>query len=1762
MRRTDLNFFQWSNALTGTSPTPFPRRPSATYQSMADSSIRQHFHLSRAVTGLTMAPMIRAAWAIVVAKYSDSTDIVYGTTLAGRNVPVYGIENMPGPTITTVPVRICVDPSQSLIDFLRSVQNQAIEMIPFEHLGLQKIKCLSSDAQAACDFHNLLVVQPPVRSDSNGILLNPGNYGSPDAHGLVDAPSNFNTYAVTIECTPTVEGLDVAATFDAHVVDEQQMQRILQQFGHVLRQLCEGDPDNTKLGDIRVLSPEDEEELLGWNSELPSEVAACVHALVEKSALRRPLAPAICSWDGDLSYKILDELSTQLADRLVPNVRPGVIVPICFDKSKWAVVAMLAVLKAGGACASLEPSHPEWRRLKVLRATAADLVVTSTAHAHLFAEKVKHIITVDQEHLPIDLETTGKHDTPGSNVLPEHPAFVVFTSGTTGNPKGILLSHSAICTSAAAHGAAMQIGPQARVLQFASYSFDVSIGDIFTTLVRGGCVCIPSEDARFSKLAASMNEMKVTHAYFTPTVLGLLKPEEVKTLRFLSVGGESVRQDNIALWAGRERVQMINIYGPAECAIWCTFKGRLMMDSDPADIGSAIGCVCWVVNPVDHHELMPIGAVGELLVEGPVLAMGYIGDQKLTDQCFVRDPAWPLLNESSRHGPFYKTGDIVRYNSEGSLVFVGRKDNQVKLRGQRIELGEIEHLLADHFQMNHVCALVPSAGAFGQQLVGVVCVQAGLASALSTAKIQIAPQDLQDLVSSRLPAIHTSLLEKLPLFMIPTTWAFVTSFPLLASGKLDRSSLSSWLSNISEDDAALIRNSTASRNPHSVTRPVTPMEGRILDLCGRVLGQPSISFGDSFLGLGGDSMSALRLMARCKAEGISVMLHDILQSKNLRQLSGHAQLTMSSSNGETTTDEAANFAFALSPIQQIHFETSPRGNNMFSQSRLLRLLLNVSLDQVAHGVKILVDRHAMLRARFHPTEPSTWVQTAVAANPDAYRVRYHEVANVEAMAQLIKSAQAGLDIRQGPVFTVDMFTVGTEHFVLFVMHHLVTDIVSWGIVLQEIEEHLLSGRISGPMPMPFRAWCKFQTEETSRISETREEMPSDTFQQDFEYWGMSNTPNIYEDATSVSVTLGHEVTAMLFASCNEALKTEPLEVMISALVHSFLTVFPDRSAVTIFNEKHGRNSQSRSVDTSRTVGWFTTLQPLSIQSQNEDINIDFVRRVKDLHQQASKNNSTHLARSHGSDAAYKVFEERTPMEIVFNFHGRGTDIGSESPCFRNVPLAEVGAAEWPWAGERMALFEISAVVEESALRVSFTFSRKMRHQSRIHAWIRESERTLGDIVQKLVQTGRTFTLNDFSLIPFTYASLDNFTIQTLPKIGISTADVEDLYPCSPVQEGILLSQAKQSEHYKVCIIFEVVVPGTKVHVQRLIQAWQRVIDFHPILRTTFLDDVSNDGRPVQLVLRQVVADTVELDCATDVETVDKLRGYATMPASANRPSHQLVICISASEKVFCRLELDHAITDGGSNLILLRDLRDTYNGVRSKALDGPRSTYKDYVSYLKRQSSQTEYWHEYLRDVEPCHFPLTPVESNAKDTLRSVSVPFHDRSLLSSVCRKHEVTESMIFMACWSLLLRAYIGSDSICFGYLVSGRDLPLDGVEDAVGPFINLLPCQARLLPTQTVMEVVKDIQSDFTQGLRYRAASMAEIQRGLGLRGQQLFNTAMSLQNRLAQDAPTHGMMNTNIISGQDPTEVSRSNCPFNDSTVSFLLCLTILPSMTLS
>ncbi|KAI9848835.1 MAG: NRPS [Sclerophora amabilis] len=1725
----------WNSYLAGLLPSHFPvlrdevEEPKQLHQININLKDVAKLQELCQIQTLTPANVFQAAWSLVLRAYIGSDDVCFGYLSSGRDAPIRGVDDAIGTFVNMLVCRLELAQPSSALQIMRQVQDDFLRGLPYQHCSLAEIQHnLHLSGQPL--FNTVMSLQNTPTGEFDGM-----NENSPISFRAV-SEYDPTEYDISVNIATTIEGVDICLRYWTSSLSDKNAANLAGTFEKAIS--CLVDSPDARVSELDLISDQDRNQIMAWNSVYPGSIESCVHELVEQKVQAQPAAQAVCSWDKNFTYLELDKLSTTLAHHLSSlGVGPEALVPMCFDKSAWTVVAMLAVLKAGGACVALDPMHPQGRREGIINDVRAKVAVVAPQHAGLLEGLVEHVVEVQQSLLDT-LPARGSANFTKPSVQPVNPAFVVFTSGSTGKPKGIVLEHRSLCTSARAHGPAMRYGPDSRILQFAAYTFDVSIGEIFTTLMHGGCICVPSEDDKMNDLAGVINRMNVNCAYLTPTVASLLQPSDVPNLKTLALGGEAVRQDNVSLWS--DKIYLINIYGPAECTIWSTGLGPLDHKTSPANIGRGLGALMWITDASNHDRLCPIGRVGELLIEGPIVAREYVNEKEKTAAAFIESPEWTKGDGVSRRRRMYKTGDLVRYNSDGTINYIGRKDNQIKLHGQRIELGEIEHHLSTHDLVRNVVVVLPKSGYCKERLVALMSLEDMASKSSDEAGVKLIGGVQNEVAGLRISAIREYLEGQVPGYMVPSTWVVVEAIPLTTSGKTNRLIMTKWAEDMNEETYHEVVDKQGWSE-----MPATVIERQLQAVWGLVLNMPvdRIRMNRSFLSLGGDSITAMQVRTQCRAQGITLTVQDILRSKTISQLA----LCAKSVSGQSSfsRDEDLDVPFDLSPIQQLYFNVAPqgpkaKGSHHFNQSFLLRLGRSIAAADLARSLEAVVRQHSMLRARFQQ-HGGRWMQLLTQEVAESYRFEVHEVAQREEMMSLVASRQSELDIESGPIFTADLFKFpGDEQVLFLVAHHLVIDLVSWRIILQDLEEILESGTLAAEKPLSFQTWSRLQAEYSQQHLTPQKVLPIEIAPADIGYWGMADRANVFGDVLKQTFTLDVEKTSSLFGICNDALHTEPVDIILSAMIQSFNRTFKRESPLAIFSEGHGREPWDANVDPSSLVGWFTTMSPLSVAAPDEaDDFVEMLRRTKDTRRRVPGNGWPYFTSRFLNSEGVQAFQDHTQMEVLFNYLGRYQQLERKNALLQIERLEDGESVRN--VGEdvqRFALFEISALVVGDRATFSFEYNKHMQSQDKILQWIKECEQSLDELVDRLGCLEPQRTLSDFPLLPLNYPGLKALDERIL-KIKLSDAtEVEDAYPCSPMQRGILLSQAQTSGTYEFQMVCEVVPKGdsVKVDIDRFRSAWQKVVDRHPVLRTIFMESVCEDGLYDQIVLKHFDARIVHVKCDDVSSFLDE---QSPINYDEARPLHRLTLCESAG-RVFCKLEISHTLIDGTSISILIRDIGLAYE---DKLPAGSGPLYSDYISHLQSlpRDEALLYWKGYLADVKPCQFPLlndVNEEATSKQ-LRSVKVNIEDVSKLHQFCQARNFTLANVFQMAWGLVLRTYTGSDQVCFGYMASGRDVPVDGIDDAVGAFINMLVCRLDVMGSVPVIQAVELMQGDFLNGLSHQHCSLAEIQHSLNLpSGQALFNTMLSLQRSMAEDALETSDILFQNAGGQDPTEYELS------------------------
>ncbi|PNS13947.1 Nonribosomal peptide synthetase 2 [Sphaceloma murrayae] len=727
----------------------------------------------------------------------------------------------------------------------------------------------------------------------------------------------------------------------------------------------------------------DLDEIWRWNALFPHASDICMHEIVSQQAKIDPESLAISSWDGDLSYGDVEDYSDRLARSLAQQgVRLHDVVGLCFEKTRWTIIAVLAAMKSGATFVMMDPTLPLSRLQNIAQQANTRLILTSQSQTSLAETIVPggDIMQVGEGLV------SGCVNILPAITLPSVPRsalmYIIFTSGSTGLPKGVKISHGTYASSASPRAKAVGYDKTWRVLDFASYAFDVSIDSMLLTLANGGCLCIPSDEDRMNDINGVIRKMRINYAGITPSVARILDLDVIASLEALGLGGEAASARDVNAWGQHTRI--VIGYGPCECTIGCTVNSSAASGNDYITIGQGNGANIWIVDPDDHNALMPMGAVGELLVEGPIVGQGYLNDPEKTALSFIEDPPWLTAGHKGhkgRAGRLYKTGDLGHYDQNGTaeIVFAGRKDTQVKLRGQRVELGEIESQLISCLPqaIDVIVEVVTTLGS-GDQSTLVAFYAPHRSGHGRDDPISLVAAD--GIHQAHMASADSHIRATLPRYMIPSAYIGINHIPVLISGKTDRKQLRHFATTV---DLRRFDKEGAT----STAEDFTDRELSIRQAWMEVLhtDASAIAKHSHFFALGGDSLTAMKLVSACRSVGLTINVATVFENPKLGDMAAAAQIwetevfqdvepfSMISKEPNDARKQAATLLeleasviediYPCTPTQESLFTFSLKSKDPYIAQRIVLIPAQIGVERWKEAWDRVVDGCSMLRTR-------------------------------------------------------------------------------------------------------------------------------------------------------------------------------------------------------------------------------------------------------------------------------------------------------------------------------------------------------------------------------------------------------------------------------------------------------------------------------------------------------------------------------------------------------------------------------------------------------------------------------------------------------------------------------------------------------------------------------------------------------------------------------------------------------------------------------
>ncbi|MEU3626770.1 non-ribosomal peptide synthetase [Amycolatopsis coloradensis] len=1621
--------------------------PEETTRALADFA-RSH--------GLTVSTIVQGAWALVLARLAGRTDVVFGTVVSGRPAEVPEVERMVGMFINTVPVRVRLDGDQPLVEMLRDLQRRQSALTEHQYLGLPEIQ---KAAGTSAVFDTIVMVENYPH----------GAAGLGDDGGVVISSVVTRTgtsYPLTMNVSPG-ERLRINVAYRPDRIGGETAAEVARQVVRVLDRVV---PDSAlPVGRLGVTSDATRVSVVErWNSTGDAVAASSVLELFRRQTGRSPEAVAVVDGARTLSYDGLDRESDRLAGHLAAiGVRRGDHVGVVLERGADLFVALLAIWKAGAAYVPVNVDYPADRIERMLADAGTSVAVCVEATRNAVPDGVEPVV--------MDAIEGARYEAPSLTVGAHDVAYVMYTSGSTGVPKGVAVPHGSVAALAGDPGWSQ--GPGDRVLLHASHAFDASLVEIWVPLVSGASVLVAEPGAVDAQRLREAIGRGVTTVHLTAGTFRVVAeeaPESFIGLREILTGGDAVPLASVArMRQACPDVRVRQLYGPTEitlCATWLVLEP-----------GAETGDVLPIGRPLAGRQayvldafLQPVAAnvTGELYLAGAGLAHGYLGANGSTSQRFVANPFAPGTR-------MYRTGDLARWTEQGELVFAGRADSQVKIRGYRVEPGEIESALAEVPFVAQAVVVAREERPGEKRLIAYVTAEAG-----------------RELDSG---AVREHLAARLPEFMVPAVVLVLDGFPLTLNGKIDRAAL----------PTPEFTGKPAGREPRTETERV---------LCGlfaEILGVDRVGADDGFFELGGDSILSMRLAARARREDLVFGAKQVFEQKTPAAIAAIAER-----GGETPADVADGVGdVAWTPVTRALLERDHHAMTRGAPAQWVTVGAPGDLSPTAltAGLGALIDAHDLLRSRVVETEgQEPRLVVADRGTVDAARLVTRveaDAADLDEIAERCAHEAAGrLDAAEGVLVQAVWVDAGPGRVGRLVVaaHHLAVDVVSWRILLPDLQqacEAAVAGRepVLDPPAVSFRRWARTLTEQaairTGELTTWTEILDGARTR----VGELDRALDTVATSGRRSWTLPRDRASVLVEKATSAFHCGVHEVLLATLAGA-VTHWRGGTSVVVDVEGHGRQPLDE-MDLSRTVGWFTDVHPLRLDVTGADpaeaiaggaAAGRLLKSVKENVRAVPDGGLGYGMLRYLNAETGRVLAALPDAEIGFNYLGR-------------FPSRLDGAAEpWQIAGtiggtaERDAplrhVVETDVVVLDSAegpeISLTLTWAERVLGEadaeSLAKAWL---ELLTGLAAHVGDDRAGGHTPSDFPLTALTQREVE--------EVEAAVPDLHDIWPLSPLQEGLLFHAADERGPDVYASLRNLALDGP-LDVDRLRASWQALLDRHPALRASFHQLES--GATVQAVAREVTVPWLETDLSHLPED-EALAEYDRLAAElqADRfdltqaPSLRLHLVRLGERRHRLAMTSHHIAADGWSLPLFIVDVVAAYEaGGDGTALPIPTS-YRDYLAWLVRQdkAAAREAWRTELAGLDEATHVVPPDSIIAPVEPDRVTFELgEERSgRLVEFTRRHGVTVNTLFQGAWSLLLARLTGRDDVVFGATVAGRPPEIPGVESAVGLFMNMLPVRARLTGAEPIVDMLTDLQERQVAMMAHQHIGLAEINQLVG-------------------------------------------------------------------
>lgn len=1651
----------------------------------------------------TVFTVLLAALDAWLSRVTGATDVVVAVPVAHRQRPE--TRALLGLFLNTVALRVRVAPTlpfRALVDAARTAALDAVahQDVPFERV----VDAVKPPVKRGDEWLRVKFAQQfDARHDS--VLPGATAVATPGP----DLAARFD-YAV--DFTDDANGIELVAAYATDCIDADTARAWLHGYAALVGAAAR-DPHQTTAvlpcdASAAARQPRD-------GRALRIEHADIVAAFVRQAAAY-PHRVALADASASLTFGELDDASNRIARALSGRgVGADAPVIVCIERSARFVVGLLGALKAGALAVLLDPAQPAAR----LAAAAADC----GARWALVADTAAWPAGIDAQ--PLDVDTLAQDATlalaAGVRVAP-HPAqgaYLIYTSGSTGTPKGVVVSHGALADYVQGMLDELAFAPDASFAMVSTVAADLGHTTLFGALCAGRTLHLLPAACAFDPdlFADEMRRRDVGVLKIVPSHLQALLdarvPADVLPRHALVTGGETLTWALVArLAALAPACRVINHYGPTEATVGAIACDTASIAADARDPASGVPLGLPLPNAralvLDAFgACVPAGATGELYLGGPGVARGYLGRPAQTAERFVPDPFTPGAR-------LYRTGDRVRLRADGRLAFLGRIDDQLKIRGYRVEPGEVS-------------AAVRAAGPVAQaETLGIE----------HDGRLRLATfVVMRDGATFDEAAVRAALAAKLPDYMVPAQFVALARLPVTANGKIDRAALR-------EQAAAPV--ATASGNA-----PQGAVETVLAEVWQAVLKAPQVGRDDNFFELGGDSILVLQVIARARKRGVRFTPKQLFDGPTVAELARIAKtedVAVAAAVAQPAAGSAAGApvtAQVLTPAQQRFFALDIPRPGHWNQSVAFDVRGPFDAGAFARAFDALLTHHDAFRQRFTRGADGTWHASDAAKPYDA--LPFVEVAardEADALARF-DALQRRLDLGRGPLACACAARLpdGSTQLCLAI-HHAIVDGVSWRILLDDLDSAYRAAcertpiRLSQP-GLRADAWA-------SRLARAATE-PASPFAAEATYWaGMAQGDDVvpdHPDATATNAdaavvvqTIDAALTRAALTDAHAAYRTQTIELLGAALALA-LAGASGAASCRVELEGHGREALFDDADASRTIGWLTSHYPVTLPVAATAR--DTLCAVKDTLRAVPHKGLGFGVLAHYGDAATRAVLAAVPRpRVTFNYLGQ---FDAPRDAMLVPRFGGTGVERDPQGplGNTLAIHAYLDTDRDGArtLKVHWVYGAPQFERTTIDACAERFAAALRELVDacasRVAHRGAGATPGDFPL-----AQAAGLTQAAIERTPLDWRTIDDVYPLSLMQQGILFHALFAPGH--ASYVNQLVATAAALDADRLVAAFEASVARHDILRTSVMPD---EAAPLQCVHRHARMPVEQLDWRTRGDTLDadfdawlaadRARGFDWREPPLMRLT-LIRVTDDAWRVVWTR---HHVLLDGWSTARLLADVLRDYRDpdAVSPFASRPALRYRDFIAWLgtRDRDADERFWTERLArlDAPTLIADRTADRADADMVTWRATLDADAMTRVALTARALKLTVNTLVQGAWALALQRMTHQPAVAFGATVAGRPDALADVDAVLGLFINTVPVITAPAPQQRAADWLQALQRDNAAAAEHAHTPLADIQRWARGAGGALFDTLVVFENYPVDDTARDADPRALVLSG---------------------------------